>query len=91
MEEIVSGKLRIDLVPLGVTLEVEPGSPLREVLAPYGVEFACDGDSPCGACRVRIIAGDLPVTRQDAEIFTSKELARDGGWLAAPGLIRLSR
>jgi len=77
----VSGKLRIDLVPLGVTLEVEPGSPLREVLAPYGVEFACDGDSPCGACRVRIIAGDLPVTRQDAEIFTSKELAQ--GWRLA--------
>jgi uncharacterized 2Fe-2S/4Fe-4S cluster protein (DUF4445 family) len=77
----VSGKVRIELVPLGVSLEVERGSPLRELLAPYGVEFACDGDSPCGACRIKLLEGALPVTRQDAELFTSQEL--DEGWRLA--------
>lgn len=75
------GKVRIDLVPLGVTLEAEEGSALRELLAPYGVEFACDGDSPCGACRIKLLEGDLEVTRQDAEIFTRQELAE--GWRLA--------
>jgi uncharacterized 2Fe-2S/4Fe-4S cluster protein (DUF4445 family) len=77
----VCAKVRIDLVPVGVTLEVGQGTALRELLAPHGVEFACDGDSPCGACRVRVLQGDLPISKQDAEIFTPEELA--DGWRLA--------
>jgi uncharacterized 2Fe-2S/4Fe-4S cluster protein (DUF4445 family) len=77
----VCAKIKVELVPLGVTLEVEQETPLRELLSPYGVEFACDGDSPCGACRIKVLQGELPVTKQDQEIFTAQELA--DGWRLA--------
>jgi uncharacterized 2Fe-2S/4Fe-4S cluster protein (DUF4445 family) len=42
------------------------------------VEFACDGESLCGACRVRLIEGTLAIASQDREILTRAELA--AGW-----------
>jgi hypothetical protein len=35
--------VRIRLEPVGRTIEVEPGTPLRDVLFGYGVEFPCGG------------------------------------------------
>lgn len=71
-------KVTVALEPLGLSLEVERGSELRSLLARNGVEFACDGNSLCGACRVRLLEGSLAITRPDREIFSDAELAR--GW-----------
>ena len=80
-QEFVCEKTKVELVPLGLTLEAEQGTPLRELLVPYGVEFACDGESPCGACRIKVLQGDLPITKQDSEIFSPEELT--DGWRLA--------
>jgi uncharacterized 2Fe-2S/4Fe-4S cluster protein (DUF4445 family) len=74
----VNQRVRVELVPLGVSLEVERGTALRPLLANHGVEFACDGESLCGACRVRLIEGTLAIASQDREILTRAELA--AGW-----------
>ncbi len=74
-------KLQIDLVPSGAVIQVEAGSRLRDILAPYDVEFACDGVSQCGSCRVQVLEGVLPITAQDSEVLRPCELA--DGWRLA--------
>jgi uncharacterized 2Fe-2S/4Fe-4S cluster protein (DUF4445 family) len=68
----------IELLPLGRTLRVPAGTPLADVLFAQGVEFPCGGRGRCKGCRVKILAGKLPVTADDARLLTTEELA--AGW-----------
>jgi uncharacterized 2Fe-2S/4Fe-4S cluster protein (DUF4445 family) len=43
-----------------------------------GVEFPCGGETGCGGCRVRVLAGDVPVTDLMRRTLTEEELAH--GW-----------
>ncbi len=73
--------VRVDLRPLGKSLEVPRGTPLQELLYTYGVEFPCGGRGRCRKCRVRVVSGSLPVTSGEQEILSSEELAK--GWRLA--------
>jgi uncharacterized 2Fe-2S/4Fe-4S cluster protein (DUF4445 family) len=73
--------VRIRLEPLGQAFEVPPGSPLRDVLFAYGVEFPCGGHGRCRKCRVKLLEGILPVHPEEARILTPVEL--DDGWRLA--------
>jgi uncharacterized 2Fe-2S/4Fe-4S cluster protein (DUF4445 family) len=73
--------IRIELQPLGRTIEVEPGTLLHEPLDAFGVEFPCGGHGRCGGCRVRVASGTLPVSDDEATIFTPEEIA--DGWRLA--------
>ena len=53
----------IRLEPLGETIAAARGTPLREVLFSYGVEFPCGGESRCKRCRVRVIEGQSRTRR----------------------------
>jgi uncharacterized 2Fe-2S/4Fe-4S cluster protein (DUF4445 family) len=77
----MSGKVRITLRPLGAAFDVERGSPLQEVLFPYGVEFPCGGRARCKGCRVRVLEGNLPLTPEQERILSRAEL--DAGWRLA--------
>jgi uncharacterized 2Fe-2S/4Fe-4S cluster protein (DUF4445 family) len=74
-------RVRLELRPLGKTLEVEPGAPLQDVLFPYGVEFPCGGRGRCRRCRVRVVEGVLPATSAEAGILSVEEIA--AGWRLA--------
>ena len=71
----------IELLPLGRTLLVLPGACLREILFEAGVEFPCGGRGRCRGCRVRVLAGDLPMTDDDRRLLDEAELA--AGWRLA--------
>ena len=71
----------IELVPLGVRLEVERGGALAEALAAHGVEFPCGGSELCGGCRVRVLEGTLAPCAGDLCVFTDGEIA--AGWRLA--------
>ena len=43
-------------------LEPTAGRPLRDLLFKRGVEFPCGGVSQCGGCKVRVLAGTVPIT-----------------------------
>ncbi|HTR98763.1 MAG TPA: 2Fe-2S iron-sulfur cluster-binding protein, partial [Bacteroidota bacterium] len=73
--------VRITLKPLGASLDVPRGSPLQDVLFPYGVEFPCGGRARCKGCRVRVVGGTLPVTPEQERILSAGELA--AGWRLA--------
>jgi ferredoxin len=77
----VNAKIQIELIPLGVTLEVERGTALQAILAMHGVEFPCGGSSTCGGCRVQVIEGHLQPTAEDKALFSEEELA--AGWRLA--------
>lgn len=71
-------RIRIELLPLGQTLEVEAGSSLRDILFAHGVEFPCGGRGRCKGCRVRILSGNLPPTAEDRNRLSPEEI--EHGW-----------
>ncbi|MGO8717874.1 MAG: ASKHA domain-containing protein [Acidobacteriaceae bacterium] len=74
-------KIQIQLEPSGTIVEVPRGASLTSSLSLHGIEFPCGGTGLCGGCRVRVLAGSLPVTEQDGLFFPSEELA--SGWRLA--------
>ena len=77
----MTDRVRISLEPLGQTLQVERGTPLRDLLFRYGVEFPCGGQGRCRGCRVRFVDGTAPVTPAQEEILSPDELQE--GWRLA--------
>jgi len=74
MSDLVS----IELQPQGKRLEVRRGTPLREVLFAYGVEFPCGGRGRCRRCRVKVLSGALAPTPEERNVLAAEELAE--GW-----------
>lgn len=77
----MSDLVRIELEPQGATLTVPRGTPLKEVLFAYGVEFPCGGRGQCRRCRVMVLAGGLAPTPEERDTLTAEELAE--GWRLA--------
>lgn len=71
----MSGKVRIELDPLGVVLEAEPGSTLESLLASYGIEFPCGASGICGGCRVQVLEGVAEPQESDLLTLSEAELA----------------
>jgi uncharacterized 2Fe-2S/4Fe-4S cluster protein (DUF4445 family) len=63
-------RITIRLVPLGTQVETEPGTPLRELLLPFGVEFPCGGKGRCRRCRVRVLDGYVESSGDDPAGWT---------------------
>jgi uncharacterized 2Fe-2S/4Fe-4S cluster protein (DUF4445 family) len=70
--------VKIELLPLGVVLEVAPGTPLQDILFSQGVEFPCGGRGRCKGCRIKVLRGSLPVTSEDQRLLAPAEIA--AGW-----------
>jgi len=79
--EMSEEKVRIRLEPVGADVEVPRGAMLSSALSTYGLEFPCAGTAACGGCRVRVLAGSLPITAQDVSVLSAGELA--DGWRLA--------
>jgi len=54
-------KITISLLPVGKLLDVNSGTPLKDVLHEFGVEFPCGGKGTCGSCKVKLLKGELAV------------------------------
>ncbi len=75
----------IRLEPLGITIETEAGTPLRDLLFPYGVEFPCGGRSRCNRCRVRVLQGQGEGTSLlSCQMSATGDLTLDIGQWDAP-------
>ena len=61
-------------------LQLEPTAErsLRDLLFERGVEFPCGGVSQCGGCKVRVLAGSVPVSDEMRAVLTAEEI--DAGW-----------
>lgn len=52
-------KYSIQLEPLGKTIHAPHGTPLKDLLFEYGVEFPCGGKGICGGCVIKVLEGDI--------------------------------
>jgi uncharacterized 2Fe-2S/4Fe-4S cluster protein (DUF4445 family) len=73
--------VRIELLPLGQSFEVERGTALQDFLFAHGVEFPCGGRGRCKGCKVRLLAGEWPITAEERAKLSATELAE--GWRLA--------
>jgi uncharacterized 2Fe-2S/4Fe-4S cluster protein (DUF4445 family) len=73
--------VKIELLPLGKTLDVERGTLLQDLLFAHGVEFPCGGRGRCKGCKIKVLAGSLPTTGEDKKRLSEAELAE--GWRLA--------
>ena len=73
--------VKIRLSPQGKVVEARRGSPLRDVLHQYGVEFPCGGKGTCGKCAVRILDGE--VTTDPYHTRRLQELELEPEWRLA--------
>ncbi len=78
---MTNDRIRIELHPLGRTIDADRGAPLSDVLFNYGVEFPCGGKGLCRGCRVRVLSGNLPVTPEQEQVLSKDELS--AGWRLA--------
>ena len=64
-------------------LELHPRAlqTLADQLFAAGVEFPCGGESACGGCKVRVLAGEVPVTATMREALSEREIC--DGWRLA--------
>jgi uncharacterized 2Fe-2S/4Fe-4S cluster protein (DUF4445 family) len=69
------------ILPADISIDVRPGSSLRELLFDHGVGFPCGGKSVCGGCRVRVIEGHAPIDDAMRARLSPAEL--DAGWRLA--------
>ncbi len=82
----MSDSVHLELLPLGKVLRVKRGTPLQDVLFAHGVEFPCGGRGRCKGCKIKVLAGAMPITEADTQRLTRAELAQ--GWrLACRGQI----
>lgn len=52
-------KVTITLQPLGKIIEVNHGTPLKDILHEFGIEFPCGGKGTCGSCKIKLLKGEL--------------------------------
>jgi uncharacterized 2Fe-2S/4Fe-4S cluster protein (DUF4445 family) len=57
------------------------GGDLSDILFEKGVEFPCGGMASCGACRIRVLSGEVPPTAAMREVLSAAELS--AGWRLA--------
>ena len=80
----MNAAVTIELLPLGKSFSVARGTPLQDLLFAHGVEFPCGGRGRCKGCKVRVLAGALPISPEEKQKLTPAELA-DGWRLACRG------
>ncbi len=53
-----------------------PGTSFADILRESGISFLkpCGGMGKCGKCRIKVVKGELPVTRADETCLTAEEL-----------------
>ncbi len=77
----VSDFVHLELLPLGKVLRVKRATPLQDVLFAHGVEFPCGGRGRCKGCKIKVLAGTLPITEEDKQKLSGAELVE--GWRLA--------
>ncbi len=71
----------IRLEPLGKDISAPEGTPLKDILFSYGVEFPCGGKGLCGGCRVKVLKGDVSFDERHRRALD--KLGLDRSWRLA--------
>ncbi len=61
-------QVKIRIEPLGKERIVNKGTPLKDILFEYGVEFPCGGMGYCGGCKIKLLSGDVKDPQEHEEL-----------------------
>ena len=77
------GRVRLRFLPGDREVRVPPGVSVFDSASWNGIaiDSTCGGHGTCKKCRVRVVAGDVPVSAADARAFSPAQL--DDGWRLA--------
>ena len=64
-----NSKITVRLEPLGKIIRVLPGTPLKDILFHYGIEFPCGGKGTCGGCKIKVLEGELPIDTEETKLL----------------------
>ncbi len=78
-----SGRVRISFTPAQREVRVPPGVNVFDAASWNGiaVDSTCGGHGTCRKCGVRVLEGEVPVSRSDTRAFTPEQLRQ--GWRLA--------
>jgi uncharacterized 2Fe-2S/4Fe-4S cluster protein (DUF4445 family) len=76
----------IELYPLGKKISVKKGTPLKDILLEYGIEFPCGGEGICKGCLVKLLEGNIEINERQREVLLEKEI-ENGLRLACQGVV----
>src|ERR1700733_2240988 len=78
-----SGRVRLRFLPDGGDVRVPSGTPVFDAASWNGIaiDSTCGGHGTCRKCKVRILAGEAPVTALDTRAFGVEDLR--SGWRLA--------
>jgi uncharacterized 2Fe-2S/4Fe-4S cluster protein (DUF4445 family) len=76
-------RVRLRFLPEGAEVRVPSGTPVFDAASWSGIaiDSTCGGHGTCKKCRVRVVAGDVPVGPLEPRAFTTDELRE--GWRLA--------
>ncbi len=60
-------KIKLRIEPIGKEIVVIKGTPLKDELFEFGIEFPCGGKGHCGGCKVKLLSGDVKDPKQHKE------------------------
>ena len=84
---MVKKNITVGIEPHGKTWTVPAGTPLKDLLTGYGVEFPCGGKGTCGGCKVRILEGTMQ--KDPTHVRLLRELDLDDSYgLACKSILR---
>ena len=69
--------LTIKLEPLGEKVRVRYGTPLKDILFKYGIEFPCGGKGICGGCKIKLLKGDIPMSMEHQQAINKLGLSEE--------------
>jgi uncharacterized 2Fe-2S/4Fe-4S cluster protein (DUF4445 family) len=83
ISEAGTGRVRLTFTPEGAEVRVPAGTTVFDGASWNGIaiDSTCGGHGTCKKCKVRVLAGDVPVDTLDPRAFSPDEL-RDGWRLA---------
>ena len=74
-------KYNVRLEPIGISMQVNAGTPLVDIVHEYGIEFPCGGRGICGRCKVKLLKGNIEISRFHQQALDKNELS--GEWRLA--------
>ncbi len=84
-----TGRVRVRFLPDGAEVRVPSGTPVFDAASWNGIaiDSTCGAHGTCKKCKVRVLAGEVPVSAIDPRAFSPDEL-RDGWRLACRAAAR---
>lgn len=65
----------VSLEPIGIKIEVNHNTPVRDIISEYGIEFSCGGKGVCGKCKIKLLKGNIDADQHHRTLLEKHHLS----------------